>query len=163
MSSEEALARLAAEEQQLQFTLFNPDTAWQLGCALRQEAGRRGLHVTIDIQFAGQTLFHCAMPGTSPDNAEWIRRKRNVVLRFQRSSYAMGMRLTLRNTTLEAFYGLDPADYASQGGSFPYVSSTAAASAPSAYPARPSWTTICWSVRLLPAFLALTNKNLPNG
>ncbi|AIJ09824.1 MULTISPECIES: heme-degrading domain-containing protein [Edwardsiella] len=119
MSSEEALARLAAEEQQLQFPLFNPDTAWQLGCALRQEAEQRGLHVTIDIQFAGQTLFHCAMPGTSPDNAEWIRRKRNVVLRFQRSSYAMGMRLTLRNTTLEAFYGLDPADYASQGGSFP--------------------------------------------
>lgn len=119
MSSEEELLRLHAEEQRLQFPTFNNESAWQLGCALRQEAERRGLHVTIDIQFADQTLFHYAMPGTSPDNAEWIRRKRNVVLRFHRSSYAMGMRLALRNTTLEAFYGLSNADYAVQGGSFP--------------------------------------------
>ena len=46
------------------------------------------------------------MRGTSPDNAEWIRRKRNVVNRFHKSSYAIGLRLQQRNSTLEERYGL---------------------------------------------------------
>lgn len=119
MSSEDELAQLAAEEASLQFSAFNAETAWALGTALKQEAERRGVAVSIDIQLAGHTLFHYAMRGTSPDNAEWIRRKRNVVSRFHKSSYAIGLRLQLRNATLEERYGLSMNDYAAHGGCFP--------------------------------------------
>ena len=119
MSSEDELAQLAAEEASLQFSAFNAETAWALGTALKQEAERRGVPVSIDIQLAGHTLFHYAMRGTSPDNAEWIRRKRNVVSRFHKSSYAIGLRLQLRNATLEERYGLSLNDYAAHGGCFP--------------------------------------------
>lgn len=119
MSSEDELAQLAAEEASLQFSAFNAETAWALGTALKQEAERRGVAVSIDIQLSGHTLFHYAMRGTSPDNAEWIRRKRNVVSRFHKSSCAIGLRLQLRNATLEERYGLSLNDYAAHGGCFP--------------------------------------------
>lgn len=61
MSSEDELAQLAAEEASLQFSAFNAETAWALGTALKQEAERRGVAVSIDIQLAGHTLFHYAM------------------------------------------------------------------------------------------------------
>ncbi|WP_278810383.1 heme-binding protein, partial [Obesumbacterium proteus] len=86
MNTEDELALLAAEEASLQFSLFNADTAWEIGSELKAEAEQRGVAVSIDIQLAGHTLFHYAMLGTSPDNAEWIRRKRNVVNRFHKSS-----------------------------------------------------------------------------
>src|SRR5690606_7873000 len=65
--------------------------------------------------------FYCALPGTTADNASWVRRKRAVTMRFFRSSYAMGLVLSQQQTTIEAKFGLASADYATHGGSFPIV------------------------------------------
>jgi uncharacterized protein (UPF0303 family) len=73
----------------------------------------------IDVRRFGQPLFYCALPGTSPDNAEWVRRKANVVARFHRSSYAVGLELQVKESNLTEKYALPAADYASHGGSFP--------------------------------------------
>ena len=57
--------------------------------------------VVIDVRRFGQQLFYSALPGSSPDNAEWVRRKSNMVARFHRSSYRMGLelgRISSRNT-----------------------------------------------------------------
>jgi uncharacterized protein (UPF0303 family) len=59
------------------------------------------------------------MPGITPDNWDWIRRKRNVVMRYQRSSYAIGLKYEKAQTTLHAKTNLDPRDYAAHGGCFP--------------------------------------------
>lgn len=56
------------------------------------------------------------MPGTTPDNLDWARRKKNVVMRFQRSSYAVGLQLRKDRTTLA---GLEVREYAPHGGGFP--------------------------------------------
>jgi uncharacterized protein (UPF0303 family) len=87
----------------------------------------RQLAIVIDIRrFAphlgsqsGAPLFYAALRGTSPDNAEWARRKANLVARLHRSSYAVGLALNARNTNLQEKYGFAVADYASHGGSFP--------------------------------------------
>ncbi len=113
------LARLALQEEQLQFDVFNHDTAWQLGTRLKQAVETRGKAVAIDIQLAGQPLFFFAMPGTTPDNVDWIRRKRNVVQRYHRSSYAVGLELKKSQTTLLDRAGLAVRDYAAHGGCFP--------------------------------------------
>jgi uncharacterized protein (UPF0303 family) len=54
---------------------------WAVACgAERQHA------IVIDIQLHGLPLFYLALQGTTPDNPEWVRRKRNIVRRFFRSS-----------------------------------------------------------------------------
>ena len=59
------------------------------------------------------------MPGATPDIADWVRRKRNLVNHFHKSSYAIGLRLQLRQTSLEERYGLSVRDYSVHGGAFP--------------------------------------------
>jgi len=113
------LERIALQEQRLQFERFDATTAWTLGARLKDAAEARGFAVAIDIQLHGQPLFFYAMPGTTPDNVDWIRRKRNVVMRFQRSSYAVGLQLQQQQTTLEKQLHVDPRDYAAHGGCFP--------------------------------------------
>ena len=113
------LERIALQEQRLQFERFDATTAWALGTRLKEAAVARGVAVAIDIQLHGQPLFFYAMPGTTPDNVDWIRRKRNVVLRFQRSSYAVGLHLQQQQATLEARLGVDTRDYAAHDGCFP--------------------------------------------
>ncbi|CCG99690.1 protein of unknown function DUF336 [Fibrella aestuarina BUZ 2] len=113
------LAQIAHQEAQLQFDTFDADTAWQLGTLLKEAVAARHKAVSIEIRLVGQPLFFYAMPGTTPDNDDWIRRKRNVVERFHRSSYAMGLELARKQTSLDDKWGLPVRDYAPHGGSFP--------------------------------------------
>jgi uncharacterized protein (UPF0303 family) len=119
VSIEQDIEVIAAQEARLQFPGFGAEAGWRIGNRLRDAALARGAAVTIDIWLGTQQLFCCAMPGTSPDNAEWVRRKRNVVLRFHRSSYAVGLDLARRQTSLHEKFGLPVADYAAHGGCFP--------------------------------------------
>jgi uncharacterized protein (UPF0303 family) len=116
---EHDLEKIALQERRLQFTEFNASIAWELGVALKTAAEKRGAAVAIDIQLHGLPLFSCGMRGTTPDNWEWIRRKRNVVMRYHRSSYAIGLKHERAGTTLEDTTGLDLRDYSTHGGSFP--------------------------------------------
>jgi uncharacterized protein (UPF0303 family) len=121
MSLEQDLAVIATQEARLQFASFDAAAAWRLGVRLREAAIARAAAVTLDIWLGAQQLFFNAMPGTTPDNAEWARRKRNVVLRFHRSSYAVGLDLVRRQTTLRERYGLEERDHAAHGGCFPLL------------------------------------------
>jgi uncharacterized protein (UPF0303 family) len=118
---ERDLARVAEQEQRLRFERFDEGVAWAIGCRLKEVAEARGASVAIDVSLHGRQLFYFAMSGTTPDNADWVRRKRNTVVRFHRSSYAVGLSLRRQGTTLETKAGLSPADYAAHGGSFPIL------------------------------------------
>ncbi len=118
---DERIAAIATQEQGLRFTRFDADTAWTLGGWLREAARARGLPIAVDVFANGMTLFQAAMPGARPDNAEWIRRKRNLTLRTFTSSYATELRLALAGVTLEARTGASPRDFAAAGGSVPIV------------------------------------------
>jgi uncharacterized protein (UPF0303 family) len=115
------LKTLAEQERLLQFRSFNADTAWQLGSLLRAALLERGAGGTVEIDLAGHVLFACATAGATPGQADWIRRKRNTVRRFARSTYAVGRQLELDGTTLEARHGLALADHAAHGGGFPLL------------------------------------------
>lgn len=119
MALSDDLAVIAIQERELQFSRFDEDTAWQLGARLRELAVLRKLGVVIDVRRFGQPLFYSALAGTSPDNPEWVRRKGNVVARFHRSSYAIGLELQQTGGSLLEKHGLSLADYAVHGGSFP--------------------------------------------
>jgi uncharacterized protein (UPF0303 family) len=115
----EDLAVIAAQERELQFPRLDEEVAWKLGQRLRELALARKFGVVLDVRRFGQPLFYCALPGTTPDNPEWVRRKSNVVARFHRSSYAIGLELQQSGGTIATKYGLSEADYAVHGGAFP--------------------------------------------
>ncbi len=113
------LARIALQEQELQFASFDEETAWRLGSQVRSFAVARKLVLVVDVRRFGQPLFYSALQGTTPDNVEWVRRKGNVTARYHRSSYAMKLELEQKNSNLLDRYGLSIADYAAHGGCFP--------------------------------------------
>lgn len=119
MSVEDDIAAIAEQERLLVFDRFDGDSAWTLGVRLRHLASERSLPVAIDITLHAMPMFFSALPGSTADNARWIRRKRNVVLHFLRSSYAVGRKLEQQGATLESKFSLSDADYAAHGGSFP--------------------------------------------
>jgi|SRR5271168_279378 len=121
MSITEDLATIARQEADLLFPHFDYDTAWRLGLSLRELALSRKQSIVIDIRRFGQPhqpLFYTALGGT-PDNSRWVQRKSNVVARFHRSSYAIGLTLEQNNRIFSERYGLPDADYAAHGGCFP--------------------------------------------
>ena len=118
----EDLAAIARQEAELNFSSFDYDTAWRLGQSLRELATSRNQSLVIDIRRFGQPhqpLFYTALAGTTPDNPRWVQRKSNVVARFHRSSYTIGLMLEQSNRTFSDRYNLPDADYAAHGGCFP--------------------------------------------
>lgn len=113
------LERIDHQESELTFPKFDLDVAWQLGQRLRQLAADRRLPIVVDVRYFGHPLFYSALPGSVPDNAEWVRRKSNTVARFHRSSYAVGLTLKQAKTTLLERYALPVTDFSAHGGSFP--------------------------------------------
>ena len=51
----------------------------------------------VDVRFWDRRLFWFAMPGTTMDNEDWVRRKVNAVRRFHKSTFRLGRE---RETTL---------------------------------------------------------------
>ena len=119
MGLSEDRARITLQEKELRLPHLDAQLAWELGARLRSLAEERGLAIVIDVRRFGQPLFYAALEGTTPSNAEWVRRKSNVVARFHHSSYAVGLKLKAKNETLAEQQGLPLADYATHGGSFP--------------------------------------------
>ena len=119
MSTFELLSKISHQEKILTFARFDEDIAWALGCQIRQWARQAGWPIVVDVRQFHRQLFFAALPGSTPDNIEWVRRKINVVQRFHRSSYAVGREMAAKSTTLEKCYGLPLHDFIDHGGAFP--------------------------------------------
>lgn len=112
---------LREQEQRLQFPTFDLQDAWALGSLLVAMATERELGVTIRITHGDQLVFHAALPGTTPDNDEWIARKIRTVRRFQHSSFLVGRLFELEGDDFNAATGLAMTEYVAHGGCFPVI------------------------------------------
>jgi uncharacterized protein (UPF0303 family) len=119
MDIEHDLEHVARQERDLCFARFDLTTAWDLGTRIKTVCEQRGVAVAIEVRLVRETVFYCAMPGTTPENADWVRRKRNTVELLQRSSYLVGRSLANEGISLEQKMGLPSRDYATHGGSVP--------------------------------------------
>lgn len=119
MSLESDIAQIARQEEVLRFRGFDEQAAWSLGCLMRKAAEERKLPFVIDIRIGSRPLFYTALPGSTPENPDWVRRKVNTVMRFHKSSYRVGREYELKGQKFDASRGLDPLDYAPAGGGFP--------------------------------------------
>ena len=118
---DDILKQLLQQEQELQFSQFNEDVAWSLGCQLVELARSRQLPVTVDITRGTHQLFHASLRGTSPDNDEWVKRKVRLVYRFGHSSFYIGQMLKSKGKTIEQSYLVPESEYAPHGGCFPVI------------------------------------------
>ena len=125
MTLESDIAQIARQEEALRFESFSEADAWALGSLMREEALSRKLPLVIDIRIGNRPLFYAALPGTAPENPDWVRRKVNTVYRFHKSSYRVGREYQLKGQVFDASRGMDLMTYAPNGGGFPlHVSGT---------------------------------------
>ena len=113
------LKELLAQEEELQLHHFNNATAWELGNLIKVAAEKLSVAVSIEVYAFEQVVFSYAMLGTTKDQQDWIRRKRQSVMRFGHSSYYEGQYSVAKNRDFEAIPHLDPKEYCAHGGSFP--------------------------------------------
>ncbi len=118
-ATKELLEEIAQQEKELVLDHFNEDDAWALGNLIVEEAKNRQARIAIDIRRPAQILFHAALDGATPDNDEWIRRKSNVVFRFGKASFAVGIGLALAETTIDKKSYVSPMEFSPHGGAFP--------------------------------------------
>lgn len=119
MSLESDIAQIAKQEEALRFAAFREADAWALGSLMRKVAVERSLPFVIDIRIGNRPLFYTALPGSTPENPDWVRRKVNTVYRFHKSSYRVGREYQLQGKAFDASRGIDPMDFAPAGGGFP--------------------------------------------
>lgn len=119
MSLVDDIAILKRQEAELQFKRFNEDDAWTLGNQMRGAAIAANLPFVIDLRIGIRPLFYTALPGSTPENPDWVRRKVNTVYRFEASSYRIALEYKLRGVSFDASRGLDPLQFAPAGGGFP--------------------------------------------
>ena len=115
----EILKELLAQEDEIQLDYFNNQTAWELGNLLKLAGDKLSAPIAIEVYAFEHVLFSYFMPGTNKDNHEWIRRKRQSVMRFGHSSYYQGQYNAAKNRDFEAQPHIDPKEYCAHGGSFP--------------------------------------------
>ncbi len=115
---------LETEAQHLVLPRWDEGVALDLGLTLLDLAHGRGLPVVIDIRDTARTYFHAALPGATPLNDLWARRKSATALTFHAASLLVGKRMADKGRTV-ADDGLSHADYAVHGGSVPVVAAGA--------------------------------------
>lgn len=113
------LESLIEQEHQLELEYFNQDVAWLLGSCIKTLAEKKGASISIEVFGFGQTLFQYCMMGSSADQLDWIRRKRNSVLCYGKSTYYLSLYNEGKKRVFETQPHIDPNEYCAHGGSFP--------------------------------------------
>lgn len=114
-------------DNSLSFPAFTSQTAWALGSLLRTKLLAFDKPTVIDISLAqgNHCLFHCTThSGTTPDNDNWVARKRNTVLRWSCSSWYMHLKFGGNEEAFAQKFGLreDAPTYAIHGGGWCVIS-----------------------------------------
>ncbi len=110
---------LRNQKRALVLPKFDEDVAYTLGTALRAKCLSAGAAVVIDIRTPDRRLFFAALPGSTPDNEDWARRKANVVFRCHASSMLAGENLKGEGRSQWPDAALEVKDFALHGGGFP--------------------------------------------
>jgi uncharacterized protein (UPF0303 family) len=113
------IARIEAENSEIDFPSFSHADAFAVGSDLVSDGMSAGAPIAISFVFGEQRVFHAALAGTNADNDVWLDRKLRVVARHNAPSLLVGERLRA--------VGLDTAQLASPaalflpapGGGFP--------------------------------------------
>lgn len=115
----QTIESLTEEQQALALPAFDYATAWQLGARMQAEAVAKNLPVAIEVSHGSTLVFFALLPGATPDNVDWTRRKRAAALRFHQSSLYMRLLCEQHGWDFATRFRLLPDDFAASGGGLP--------------------------------------------
>ena len=72
--------QLLREEEVLALPALTQEDALNIGQIAYEIGTTRDLAITIEVRLGEWTVFHASLPGSKPENDEWIARKARVVL-----------------------------------------------------------------------------------
>lgn len=73
-------AQLIREEEVLALPALTQEDALTIGQIAYEIGTTRDLAITIEVRLGEWNVFHASLPGSKPENDEWIARKARVVL-----------------------------------------------------------------------------------
>lgn len=112
------LSEFEAEAASLILPEFTEETALRLGLTVVNMAKLEKMPIVVNIRTQDRTLFHAALPGATPLNDKWARRKSNTAFAFHKASFHAQHVMKAKDEDLSK-HGLDTTDYAPQGGAVP--------------------------------------------
>jgi uncharacterized protein (UPF0303 family) len=110
---------IAEQERRLVLDQFDEATAFKIGCSIRERALAIAAPVSIEIRSAARRYFFTTLPGATPENEDWGRRKSNTVLRTFKSSMRAGLEYGFEGRAQWPDAGLPYSDFVIHGGGFP--------------------------------------------
>jgi len=119
MAATPTIEALQIEQDRLHLPGFDYATAWALGAHMQAAAAAQHLPVAIEVTHGETMVFFALMPGATPDNPDWTRRKRAVALRFHQSSLYMRLLCEKHSWDFATRFRLSDGDYAASGGGVP--------------------------------------------
>lgn len=112
---------LGAESDSHVLARFSLADALRLGTIATDLAIARRLPVLIEIRLGQRVAYRAALPGTTADNDEWLRRKFQVVSRFEQSTLAVRVGHEEKGRSFNDATGLPESEYAAHGGGWPLM------------------------------------------
>jgi uncharacterized protein (UPF0303 family) len=114
------VADLEAEFARFRFTSMDHEAAVALGEDLVRRSRAKGWSMAVSVKLGDHEVFHVALPGATPINDNWIRRKRNLIELTGEPTFLVGQRLAAEGKTLDDL-NLDEVDFAPAGGGYPLI------------------------------------------
>jgi len=121
MNTDISIDEILKQEQNSLLREFDFNIAWELGNIIYNKAKEANYPVAIEIYAFGQPLFLATLPGSCAENLEWMKRKRNTVLRTSHSSLYVGELNEQNHSRMETQGHINQAEYTDHGGSFPIL------------------------------------------
>lgn len=113
------IEKVKKQEELLRFQHFTNDDAWELGKLFAEKIKADGIQMAVMIKKVnGNTIFSHFSEGTYIANENWMRRKFNMVLFHEQSSFLQWAFAERSGNSYENM-GLNEKDYALCGGGFP--------------------------------------------
>jgi uncharacterized protein (UPF0303 family) len=119
MAAAEDIQKIIDQEEGLVFAQFDEHAAFAIGSLVRERAVREKLALVADVRLWDRPLFFFAMPGTTGDNFNWVRRKANLVQRVLKSTYRVVLETDAPGRVFPELRALPAIDFAIAGGGFP--------------------------------------------
>ena len=107
---------LEREAKTLELASLTQAQALEIGSIAYAIGLERKLPIAVEVQMKEWTVFHASLPGSTPDNDSWIRRKANVVNATGRSTMHERVLAEEQGIDWHVEKGLEDELYAIHGG-----------------------------------------------
>ena len=111
--------QLATEEEILLLPSLSMADALEIGEIAVGLGLARNLPIAIEVRMENWTVFHVSLPGSKPENDNWIARKARVVLATEHSTMYERVKSEEEGIDWYATYARPVEDYAIHGGGLP--------------------------------------------